>query len=506
MDSKSPSQKGKDHLVAALGHGPRAGLRIPLADDFLEATADFVLSYARTLEMTAAGQERLRAALGAALRLTRECYEQGRSDEPASIRVRESGGRLIVDILNRGAPVLLQDDGQDTEVSRFREAAKHVDAMSVENLGRRGQVVRLEMKVGRPSGSGIESLPLEGSGVPEDETLTLRLLRAGEESALSRLFYFVYGYDYIHESVYYPDRIKEMVEQGRLISTVAALAGGRLVGHVGLVRQNDTPPVFEAALGVVDPIVKSKGVFSRLFEKTMERMLQTPMQYCYFDFVTNHDLSQRLISRYGTREMALLVGRQSRETQARLERLGLGPDPEEMDRYSILLSVIPRVERPFGEDVALPPSLGEPLEFLLKPLGLTWTPASRFQGLPAEGSYKAHYEPSQDAVLFDAFKPGKKAVEGVVQEWKQALRDGYRYAAVDAPVSEPGLGAIYDILSSEGFFIAGFIPYRFSDRLAFRFQSIGPAEVAFDKIKVFTEDAKRLLEMVRGDYERNRLL
>ena len=488
------------------GHTPRANLRVPPIDDFLEPASAFVLAYARRLEMPPEGQERLKAALDAALALVQDCYVQGRTDEPMSVRVRESEGRLAVGILNRGAPILLQDAGDDTLVSRFRDAAKGVERMSVENIGRRGQVVRLEVKVGRLAPAVTEGLPAGKVEVSEADALTLRLLERGEESALSRLFYFVYGYDYIHETVYYPEKLTEMLEQGRLISTVAVLPGGRLVGHVGLVRQNENPPVFEAALGVVDPIAGSRGVFSRLFEKTMERMLETPMQYCYFDFVTNHDLSQRLISRYGTREMALLTGSQSRETQARLTRLGLGPDPEEMDRYSILLSVIPRVERPFGEEVVLPPSIGEPLEFLLKPLGLSWTPASRFQALAAVGNYKAHYEPSQGSVLFDAFQPGEKAAIGIVQEWKQALKDGYRYAAVDVPLAEPGLGAIYDILSTEGFFIAGFIPYHYGGTLAFRFQSLGPSEAAFDKIRVFSPDAKRLLEIVRNDYERNRLI
>jgi hypothetical protein len=483
-----------------------ASLRVPPSDDYIESASVFVLSYARSLEMPSEGQNRLKAALDAALALVQDCHLQGGSDEPVSIRVRESEGRLAVDILNRGTPVLLKETGDEVRISRFREAAKGVEKMSVENLGRRGQFVRLQVKVGRLSRSVTEERPVGRGEASEGGPITFRMLEHGEESALSRLFYFVYGYDYIHEAVYYPEKLKEMIEQGRLISMVAALPGGRLVGHVGLVRQNETPPVFEAALGVVDPIAGSRGVFSRLFEKTMERMLQSPMQYCYFDFVTNHDISQRLISRYGTCDMALLTGSQSRDTQVKLSKIGLGPDPEEMDRYSILLSVIPRVERPFGEEVSLPPSLGEPLEFLLRPLGLSWTPASRFQVLAAEGNYKAHYDPTQGAVLFDLFEPGKGAAEGVAQEWKQALKDGYRYAAVDVPVREPGLGAIYDLLSTDGFFIAGFIPYHFGDKLAFRFQSLGPAEAAFDKIKVSSPDARRLLEIVRSDYERNRLI
>ena len=69
----------------------------------------------------------------------------------------------------------------------------------------------------------------------------------GEEDSLSRLFYLVYGYDYINEFVYYPEKIKAMIEAGDLLSIVAARPNGRLVGHVGLVRRHREPAVRRAA-------------------------------------------------------------------------------------------------------------------------------------------------------------------------------------------------------------------------------------------------------------------
>ena len=92
----------------------------------------------------------------------------------------------------------------------------------------------------------------------------------GEEDALSRLFYMVYGYDYINEFVYYPEKIKAMIDSGELHSIVAVRPNGRLVGHVGLTRRKREPPVYEAGMGAVDPMLKSRGLFGRLFSKTME--------------------------------------------------------------------------------------------------------------------------------------------------------------------------------------------------------------------------------------------
>src|SRR5262249_40993555 len=154
-------------------------------------------------------------------------------------------------------------------------------------------------------------------------------------------------------------------------------------------------------LGLVDPLVKSRGLFGRVFDATMERVQAMAMYYCFFDFVTNHDYSQKIIAKYGTCDMALFAGCQRSSTQASLERLGIGSDPEASDRYSLLLSIMPRTPHPFGEEVALPENIGGPLGFLLDPLGIRWVPTPRFAQLSPEGEFKARYHPQQDSAIFD---------------------------------------------------------------------------------------------------------
>jgi hypothetical protein len=229
----------------------------------------------------------------------------------------------------------------------------------------------------------------------------------------------------------------------------------------------------------------------------MERASAIPMQYCFFDFVTNHDLSQTLISRYGTADMALLVGCQTKATQASLKRLGLGADPEDMDRYTILFSIIPRVRHPFGKEIALPESIGAEFEFLLKPLSLEWVPEPRFSMLDPGGEYSFQYQPGQSAVIFDLANPGRAAAGKLLGEWADLLKNGCRYAAVDAPAGKPGLGQLYEILTDHGFSVAGFMPYKYSDKLAVRFQATAPVRLALDKIKVASGSARKLLEMAR---------
>ena len=469
----------------------------------------FVLAFAARFSRGETEQAELKTAVSAVLDMVIANNSHG--GEPVAVEVGETAGKLKVSVINRGAPILFKGGRggiHSDYYAKFQEASKHADSVIFENSGRQGQVVTLEIRLGAVAAAmSLLAKPAPPAPeIPEDEVIEVRSLAPGEEDALSRLFYLVYGYDYINEFVYYPEKIKAMIEAKDLLPIVAARPNGRLVGHVGLLRRYREPAVYEAAMGAVDPMVKSRGLFGQLFTKTMEVVQKTSMQYCLCDCVTNHAFSQRHVAKFGGTELALYAGCQSRETQARLERLGLGRDPQGMLRYSLLVSVIPRTAHPFGEDIVLPENIGERFGFLLKPVGLAWSPAPRFQTLPAQGSFKTSTQRAQSAALFDLAEPGQEAAEDIVEEWRELMRDGFAYAAVEVPLDAPGLGPLCDLLSSNGFFASGFVPYQCSQRLGFRFQALGPTKVAFDEIKIATEHGKKLLAAVRKDYEANCLL
>ncbi len=490
------------------GSGDSQGVvEFPALPPFIEATIDFVTGFARENGMAVESLETLSKGVRGAISLIQGVQGRGRPAPTIRVTVSESGGRLTVELLNRGVPIHQRGTSiLDEALGRFSVSPDDFESIRVDNLGRAGQVISLGILLGQ---SAIPSSVTDGASCPREtlelaeEQVRIRELEEGEEGALSRLFYAVYGYNYINEFIYYPEKIRALISEGRLISIVAAVPEGRMVGHVGLMVRNENPLVIEPCLGVTDPMAKSKGLFSRLFHATMEKAETLSAHYLFFDFVTNHDLSQRLISRYGCVDLALFLGCQSPATQAKLSDLGLGADPSRSDRYSILYGVIPKISHPFGREVSLPENLGRMLGFLLDPLGMSWVPASRFSVLEKTGSYSISREPSQESVQFSFEIPGKAALESLVQDWIHLKKEGYLYAGVDVPLDQPGLGTLYEALSQHGFFVGGFIPYRCSDRLAIRFQAIGPRKVDFSEIHVFSEYARRLLGVIKENHERN---
>ncbi|MDA9951117.1 hypothetical protein N9D31_00955 [Oligoflexaceae bacterium] len=418
-------------------------------------------------------------------------------------------GKLKFNFINKGMPVYHGDEWSLSKTdqinnSQFKKLVKLVDEHDTQNMGRTGQCLTLSFDIESEKDRAPAFYQPDTSD--EEASFEIRQLKDGEEPELSRLFFKVYGYNYINETVYYPSRVKELIALKDLESWVAVDKKGKIIGHVGLLRHHRKPQVFEAALGLTDPNVKSRGLFSKIFEKVINEVGQKEMAFCVYDFVTNLIYSQKLVARYGSCDMALNIGCQVSETQAQLGRLGLGQDPEGMDRYSILLGIHPGVKHPLGERVTLPVSLGALAEFILEPLNITWMPSPRFFPMMREGSFTRNLQPTQKAVSYIFHEPGQKALSAIITDWKNLLRSGYQYASVDMPLDKAGIGQLHDILSASGFFIAGFVPFQFTPRLGFRFQSIGPTKVAFDKIQVFSESAIKLKNLIQEDYERNVLI
>jgi hypothetical protein len=409
--------------------------------------------------------------------------------------------RIIIS--NRGFPFFAGEEWLNTEFDRatqdgMQKIRQVFDSVEFKNHGRNGQTLTLGIQI-KSEPKSPERIEAES----REHKISFMPLEAGQVTELSRLFCSVYGYNYIREDVYFPERMKALIASGDLVSRVAVTDSGRLVAHVGMVKLNTNPSVYEIALGLSDPKFKIKGVFSKLFDQIIHVVQETPMEYCIFDFVTNHDYSQKIVSRYGSKEMALGLGCQFSDTQAKLEALGIGKDPKESDRYSLLIAVRPSKAFPFGKDVTLPVHLGEMFEFLLSNLGMTWIPAPRFFPLAREGAFTKWLQESQKAVYFDLHTPGFRAIKEIIREWRHLLRLHYKYAAIDIPLDLPGVGQAFDYLVEHGFFVSGFVPYHNSNRLAFRVQSLGVMRLNFDEIKIATKTGQILLEVVRTGYERS---
>lgn len=425
-------------------------------------------------------------------------------DPPAATRLIPEKIGVVVAFADSTVELTLTNFGAPIDPEDFRRSFHDHPFLTLDFASDRvGQRIKARVSV---SGAPVQAVAAKTPKAAGDEAFEVRAMRPGEEFKLTSLFHRVYKYRYIDGRVYYPERLKDLTAAGNLTSFVGVDAAGDFLSHVGVMRHNADPLVLEAGLGVVDPASGNRGLFRKTFDRALQHMQSFDYAYCLYDFVTNHDLSQKMVARYGYCDMALFVGNQISETQARLSELGLGADPGARERYSLLLAIHAKETQPFGERIILPINLGEALDFLLRDLKISWEPVSRFHTLGCGGDYTVKVQEEQQAAVFTMHAPGREALRKIIEETAYLSRTGLIYFAVEFPLDVRGVGQIYDVLAAAGFFMAGFTPFQFSRRLGFRMQFLAPAQLDFARIKLQSVTGQRLLEVVRDDYERNRIL
>lgn len=419
-----------------------------------------------------------------------------REDLQLTLSSSHVNGALLIqaDLNNGGRPIIFEDLDDD-----FLSEGQQ-EGFSVSQKIDRGQHISLKLESDQPVPKVLEAQP----SIFEAGELVIRPLEDGEEVEVARLFFDVYGYSYIHSYVYNHLELARKIKGGDLVSFVAVL-DGKIIGHLGIVRHKKDPLILEAALGVVDPRAKAGGVFGKMFKSSIDYIKSQPIQFCIYDFVTNHDYSQKLVAKYGFRELAIDIGSQSPQLQAKMDRLGLGEDSSEMDRYSLLIATESFSENPFGKHVYVPSCLSEIASIVLPPLGLQWHHESRFSPLAKGGQVIKTIHNEQKSIHFTISESGSDALRKVLQDWSHYAKLGFEYASVDVDLGQPGLGQIRDVLASYGFFIGGFVPFNMSRQLGFRFQTV-LKRVAFDHIKIATQTGQQILQLIRQDYEQNKIL
>jgi hypothetical protein len=181
------------------------------------------------------------------------------------------------------------------------------------NLGRRGN--RVELLKYLPLTDVRDHLPeeehhrtVEATAAHEDVPLEIRMMHPEESFELSRCVYRSYGYSYDWDYIYYPDRIRELQEQGLMISCVAVTPEGEFVGHLAITVERPGSPVGEAGQAVVDPRFRGHHLFPKMKTFMAQWADEAGMYGLYSEATAVHPYSQRGNLHLGARETGFLLG------------------------------------------------------------------------------------------------------------------------------------------------------------------------------------------------------
>ncbi len=148
-------------------------------------------------------------------------------------------------------------------------------------------------------------------------------LRAKQAVEISQCAYRTYGYTYIMENIYYPNRLIEMTNTGELISAVAVTDDNEeVMSHCALERFGRKKNIPEIGMAFTKPKYRGLGCMGNLNILLLKKAEELGLKGIYAKGVTTHPYSQKALVKGGYKECAILIGLSPAKTFAKMEVQG----------------------------------------------------------------------------------------------------------------------------------------------------------------------------------------
>ena len=191
-----------------------------------------------------------------------------------------------------------------------------VDEVSHINLGKNGKEILLFKYLDRKSIKDIitkleiEKAEKEKKAKPLPKgsiKFTVRRMKPDEAIAVSKCAYTTYGLTYVHEDIYFPERVRDMNIKGELISYVAVSENNEIMGHIALEIEKRDPKFPQLGMAFVNPKYQGHGCMRIMNTKMIEDAVKENFYGIYARGVTTHPFSQKVIVKFGFNETAIFL-------------------------------------------------------------------------------------------------------------------------------------------------------------------------------------------------------
>lgn len=323
----------------------------------------------------------------------------------------------------------------------------------------------------------------------------VRPLESSDAAEVSKSVYKTYGYSYPYEHVYYPDRIMQLNNSGRMKSVVAVSDKGEVAGHSALLFWDDNTRIAEMSQGVVKPKFRTQGCFTRMTEYLIEKARSDGLAGIFARPVTNHTYSQKVGHTYGLGDCAVSLG----YIPASVNFKEMDSTPGE--RMSLLVQFL-YLWKPSDSIIYAPIHHADIITKLYQNLGVSprieIPDSSVTQPVETESVIEIHAAPSVSAarVKIDRYGPN------IVRETRTALND-LRLQKIDVitlylNLFDPLTFRFVEEFENMGFFFAGILPESLNGGDALILQFLNNVPVNYDEVKLSSSMGKELLAYIKN--------
>ncbi|HJH57922.1 MAG TPA: ATP-binding protein, partial [Euryarchaeota archaeon] len=210
----------------------------------------------------------------------------------ADVVIAVGDGVIRVSVRDKGLPynykTLLESRSADS--ANILTHMRHGPLMM--NLGKDGREQIVWFRLPEVTSEG----PCSPGGLPpvDFDSITIHPMRPEEGIQVAQCLYDEFGYTYINDIVYYPDRFAEEVASKRMLSYTAVAPSGEVAGHLTLIKTSLLPGTAELAMGVVRRRYRKGSLMTRLTEAVMGAAGDDGLTSIYAQPVGFHPYTQRI--------------------------------------------------------------------------------------------------------------------------------------------------------------------------------------------------------------------
>jgi serine/threonine-protein kinase RsbW len=188
------------------------------------------------------------------------------------------------------------------------------DEVSFHNMGKDGMETHLfkyldrhiQHLVNNEELQKVEKVRTEELLPEKSGAYTVRRMKPEEAIEVSKLAYSAYGYTYINEDIYYPDRLRELNRRNDFISYIAVTDEGKIISHSAFERREDKG-IPEIGVAFTRPECRGRGCLNKLTTTLIDEAPKLGLTGIFAQGVTSHPFSQKSLMKFGFRDCALFL-------------------------------------------------------------------------------------------------------------------------------------------------------------------------------------------------------
>ena len=294
----------------------------------------------------------------------------------------------------------------------------------------------------------------KATGPGDKPAYSIGLMAPEEAVAVSRLAYYSYGYSYPYENIYYPDKVARLNESGQLVSMVARLESGEIIGHSALARESYDQSNAELGIAFSDPGYRGMGIMNRLWEALIDKAVEEKTHGVYAMTVTTHPYSQKAAHHFGMNDCALLL---SKVPVLKFKDIQEGSHPRE----SIMIAY--RYLDPPDSIVIYPPERHKGMiEKIFRNIEFEpeiWKTELSISGLAGRRT-KLKVKPNAEFITatIQVDHYGEHTVKKVAEDLRQFCVERYETIYLRLNLNDPYTAVLCPEFEDMGFFFAGIHP------------------------------------------------